>query len=1645
MLNYKSFILILTFIISFTSALPSIDITTPDTQIITILQGNLTNFTQMGDTPSSYAGQGGNCTIVNAGETGLEFGNCATGVGDPNQSISYNTGTNEITLDGGGGTIDISEVDTNETERFNNSIADDCIAGEVAIGVQINGTFLCRVETGGGGGLNTSQEYIINDSTTISFNETLAGTNLSVNDSDFWDGFDSVNTTVFEEQTGGILGISFAWLESFINAFGFLTSNIHNQDLNTTSNVTFDNMNLTGDLNATNIYGGNFYFGNTSGTFDETCPDRPLVSNADRDISVCSSGCDYITIQEAVCQIPLINRFKTKIDVGVGTYLEDVFIPPVITSGLHPTEGAISRVQIIGSQVTPLNVKVNSFTISSGSGTLEPTLAGFSMLSHSPQSDENASIYVYGTQQAGISDITFEEVSSTTLIGIEVYSSGVSVHNIDLGVDKLKWFVETKHNGYLFVNSDSTNRAPNGSVTDVLYQMSGGGLSTIINNDENATGNGIRLNTDSIKKGIVNSIVNPLRGLIYFSDDKILYGVDKINDKNVGGYFDDRVSADGLIAYYNGESLVDYSGNGAILSPNNINFRNSNYGRGFDFDGSTSWLSLNSTKSINESQNFSIFLRWYGDSGVVNSELYEGLAANGGFRIQYDNRNGGGNIELFFGNGTSSAQRLDSRTRLLPGAWHDVGVSYNQDTQEIRMVINGYLDGNVTVIGGLIDNPSSLTILGSFINKDAEFFDGSMDEIYFYNRTLSDDELKSISFSSREMFDNNAFILKNSNASIGQLITFAFEETIDNIVDGWIRVNGNLNVTGNITARNITGDFIFGDGSQLTNLPSGSESDPFWSANLTAHNDTWNLDTNETARFDNLTAVDCAGDDKVVGVQDNGTILCGTDQTGAGGGISKNTSGIWLYNDTTTIFFNETLAGTNLSVNDSDNWDGLDTFNTTTLEEQVGGILGVIWGVFRDELNDTFNFPQTTYNGNQVVYNALIRLGVGMNANTNPIYGVTQLNTSEIWATDNINTTENVTAKFYFGDGSNLLNLPTGASIHDQDLNTTSDVIFNSVNVTGGNFSVNDTFFFVDISSGSVSVGGGASTDDDTDTFDVHGTMKLEHTAIESDDHALEIDVNASGFGDVKGLDIVYTTGDISPGEDDEVILVNIDQFLATGGDVIGLEVVSTTGSAKVIGLEVGALVNPIEQLSGTFGDMDSALNVSTDVLSSFISTALDVTIFESDDSNVTIGNAEKFEEIEFILDTVASGAGIKPTFEYSTGIGAWGTFTPTDATNGLRNNGIILWLDSDIPSWNTGINSEYLIRITRTANNLVTDPIEDIVQISSAIEYSWNKDGDLNVNNITSNNITANFIIGGNISLEFGDLISEQNPDAVDAIRIKAINDIDMVLGSVTSYFSIWNSADDTAVFYVDNTGDTDILGTLTLIGSLLGGGSGHDQFSDFVADEHIDVTNITFLTLAGTGLLNEERRLSAGTGLEGVDGGGGSTFTLNTKDNEIDHDALLNYISGEHIIRDQDLNTTSNVTFENIEITNNATITNNFSVGGDLFFVDVDSGKVGIGTDTPANKLEVVGAMRISGNMNFLDNSEFKLGNSNDMIFKHSGGQNQIILLSNLLFSGSWLNASEGISVVGQVNHTIEGVQRVLGGGTIEIDNSSGYYLIR
>ncbi len=260
------------------------------------------------------------------------------------------------------------------------------------------------------------------------------------------------------------------------------------------------------------------------------------------------------------------------------------------------------------------------------------------------------------------------------------------------------------------------------------------------------------------------------------------------------------------------------------------------------------------------------------------------------------------------------------------------------------------------------------------------------------------------------------------------------------------------------------------------------------------------------------------------------------------------------------------------------------------------------------------------------------------------------------------------------------------------------------------------------------------TTDDEEDVL-FSKPVDIHHTAIAADDHALEIDVDAAMLGDIKAIDIDYITGRIDIGQDEGVILVNIDETLAVGGEVFGLEVLATDGGANIHGMKVGPVVGPIHQDSGTFANPTLATNntPTTDVEAMGDGDIGDTTaIFVSNSDYIIVGAAAAFQDMELIFATPA-GKNIKPTFSYSKSGGTgWTDFTPVDGTDGCKHTGVISWDASDLTGHVVGgATGTFDIRITRTRNNIGTTPVLGYAKTAATTEYVWDKDGNVNIKSL--------------------------------------------------------------------------------------------------------------------------------------------------------------------------------------------------------------------------------------------------------------------------------------------------------------------------
>lgn len=333
---------------------------------------------------------------------------------------------------------------------------------------------------------------------------------------------------------------------------------------------------------------------------------------------------------------------------------------------------------------------------------------------------------------------------------------------------------------------------------------------------------------------------------------------------------------------------------------------------------------------------------------------------------------------------------------------------------------------------------------------------------------------------------------------------------------------------------------------------------------------------------------------------------------------------------------------------------------------------------------------------------------------------------------------------------------------HDLDTSTV-DIV---VNEDGGDVNVrietSNNPYGLDIDAGLDAIGVMGAAVEGT-ALTVYGDVVVLHTAASADEHAMEIDVDAAGFGDIKAIDIDYISGAIQAGEDEGVILINIDETQALGGDIFGLEILATDGLAGIYGMKTGVQIGPIHQDAGVFENPTTATDntPSSDVAAMMDGdTGTTTAIFEADNEYIIIGAAAPFQELELIL-TTASSKNIKPTFWYSIngGSGNFTQFTPVDGTDGCLHTGVIAWDASDLTGHVADATTgTFDIKIIRTKGGSITNPVLGYAKVASTTEYIWDKDGNVNINDIT---VAGTASIGGALVTKRGTNISSSSDNA--------------------------------------------------------------------------------------------------------------------------------------------------------------------------------------------------------------------------------------------------------------------------------------------
>ncbi len=297
--------------------------------------------------------------------------------------------------------------------------------------------------------------------------------------------------------------------------------------------------------------------------------------------------------------------------------------------------------------------------------------------------------------------------------------------------------------------------------------------------------------------------------------------------------------------------------------------------------------------------------------------------------------------------------------------------------------------------------------------------------------------------------------------------------------------------------------------------------------------------------------------------------------------------------------------------------------------------------------------------------------------------------------------------------------------------------------------------------------------------------------------------LGGAGGSDVTSLNINYTVPS-DPFSVFAALNIQLDVGsgpLAASSEVHGICIAAAGSTSGVItGLGTHGSVSPIHQHIGVFQLVDQTTPDAYAGLfpsgGSFDDGADGKTVVPDDNDEIYIGAVEVFSELEVILSTPASAHISQSSdivIEYQHTDTTWDAFIPIDGTDGFQQNGLIIWNSEDLTDWKSDSDpggadgaAGRWVRIRRTRNNIITDPIVTTIKTLEPDEFGWDETGKVTGDAVVTNSLH----LGAERWDDGSDKIDgEQLGD--DTVDTDALDYISITLGSFT---------DD-----INNTVDTD------------------------------------------------------------------------------------------------------------------------------------------------------------------------------------------------------------------------------------------------
>ncbi|HIG97702.1 MAG TPA: LamG domain-containing protein [Candidatus Aenigmarchaeota archaeon] len=205
------------------------------------------------------------------------------------------------------------------------------------------------------------------------------------------------------------------------------------------------------------------------------------------------------------------------------------------------------------------------------------------------------------------------------------------------------------------------------------------------------------------------------------------------------GYYPDnwpqQTANDSVLLMHLDNSTLDatrYGNNGTISGANCSAAVLGRMDSGCEFDGIDDYIEVAASGSLSVRKDVTLEAWVYplaGFTGDYRAIIYAGADGNS---YNLLTNTGDGNLRAWFG-----GNALNSNTSLQAGTWSHVAATFDNTT--IKLYINGILDNSSSASGSIVTGRP--VTIGSVNAHNNYFFNGTIDEVVVWNRTLSADEV----------------------------------------------------------------------------------------------------------------------------------------------------------------------------------------------------------------------------------------------------------------------------------------------------------------------------------------------------------------------------------------------------------------------------------------------------------------------------------------------------------------------------------------------------------------------------------------------------------------------------------------------------------------------------------------------------------------------------------------------------------------------------------------------------------------------------------------------------------------------------------------------------------------------------------------